>query len=143
MAMSTGGPGPIRRHAYPQNAEMNVTPFVDVMLVLLIIFMVAAPLATVDLPVDLPKASTNAAPPAADPIYVTIKRNGTLFLGDNPTDAIALAQAVDQAAKGDRERRLFIRCDRQANYGALMDVMNRLQNAGYVKFGLIAEDAAP
>jgi biopolymer transport protein ExbD len=141
MGMTVGGNGPIKRHAYQQNAEMNVTPFVDVMLVLLIIFMVAAPLATVSVPVDLPPAADRApATPPAEPVYVSLQKDGSLFIGERHVDAANLVPEVARAAKGDRSQRIFVRCDQHLMYGKLMDVMNRLQDAGYDKVGLVAED---
>jgi TonB system transport protein ExbD (group 1) len=141
MAVSLGSGGPIKRHAYQQNAEMNITPFVDVMLVLLIIFMVAAPLATVSVPVDLPPADQNASPPPpVEPVYISIQKDGSLFIGEDHADLGTVATVVDAHAKGDHEQRIFIRCDQKVVYGKLMDVMNRLQDAGYYKIGLVAED---
>jgi len=141
MAMTVGGNGPIKRHAYQQNAEMNVTPFVDVMLVLLIIFMVAAPIATVSVPVDLPPASQKAPPtPPAEPIYISIQKNGSLFIGERNIDVANLMAEVASASKGDHSQRIFIRCDQQIVYGKLMAVMNQLQDAGYDKVGLVAEN---
>ncbi len=142
MGMSTGGGGlGVKRHAYQQNAEMNITPFVDVMLVLLIIFMVAAPLATVNVPIDLPPANDNPAPPPpVEPIYISIQKDGSLFIGEDKTDLGGLVQTVDGRSKGDKTERIFIRCDQRVVYGKLMEVMNYLQDAGYYKVGLIAEE---
>jgi len=140
MGASVGGNHPIKRHAYPQNAEMNVTPFVDVMLVLLIIFMVAAPLATVSVPVDLPPASDKPAPPPADPIYISLQKDGSLFVGEQRTSEGALLAEVARRANGNKEQRIFIRCDQRVVYGEFMSIMNRLQDAGYDKVGLVAEE---
>ncbi len=117
--------------------DINVTPFIDVMLVLLIIFMVAAPLATVDVKVDLP-ASTAAAEPRPDrPLYLTLKADLTLVLADTPVPADALAAALDQASGGDKGQRVFLRADKAVSYGDLMQAMDDLRAAGYLKVALV------
>ena len=117
--------------------DINVTPFIDVMLVLLIIFMVAAPLATVDVKVDLP-ASTAAAEPRPDrPLYLTLKADLTLVLADTPVWADALAAALDQASGGDKGQRVFLRADKAVSYGDLMQAMDDLRAAGYLKVALV------
>jgi biopolymer transport protein ExbD len=117
--------------------DINVTPFIDVMLVLLIIFMVAAPLATVDVKVDLP-ASTAAAEPRPDrPLYLTLKADLTLVLGDTPVSADALVAALDQASGGDKGQRVFLRADKTVSYGDLMQAMDDLRAAGYLKVALV------
>ena len=117
--------------------EINVTPFIDVMLVLLIIFMVAAPLATVDISVDLP-ASTAAPQPRPDkPLYLTVKPDLALALGDEPVAREALARTLDEAANGDRETRIFLRVDKVVPYGDVMEVMNQLRAAGFLKVALV------
>jgi biopolymer transport protein ExbD len=117
--------------------EINVTPFIDVMLVLLIIFMVAAPLATVDINVDLP--SSNAAPQERpdEPIYVTLGTDLTLNLNNDPVDADGLAAALDALTEGDREQRIFLRADQAVPYGELMGLINTLRSAGYLRVGLV------
>lgn len=121
--------------------EINVTPFIDVMLVLLIIFMVAAPLATVDVRVDLP-ASTAAAEPRPDqPLYLTLQADLSLMLGETPVARAELATALQQRSAGDHEQRIFLRADRAVAYGDLMDVMNALRSAGYLKVALVGLDA--
>ena len=122
--------------------EINVTPFIDVMLVLLIIFMVAAPLATVDVAVDLP-VSTEAPQPRPDkPLFLTLKADHTLALGDATVGEAELGGALDAASGGDKEQRIFLRADKQIDYGALMRLMNRLRIAGYLKIALVGLDAA-
>jgi biopolymer transport protein ExbD len=126
-----------------ENHEINVTPFIDVMLVLLIIFMVAAPLATVDVNVDLP-ASTAAASPRPDkPIYVTVKEDLSLSLGNDTVARPALGAALDGITAGDKQQRIFLRADRAVDYGELMDVMNALRGAGYLKIALVGLETFP
>ncbi len=116
--------------------DINVTPFIDVMLVLLIIFMVAAPLATVDVPVDLP--SSNAQPQQPDkPIYLTLKADLSLAIGDEPIARGALAGALDAATGGNKDDRIFLRADRSVPYGDVMQVMNDLRAARYLKVALV------
>jgi biopolymer transport protein ExbD len=117
--------------------EINVTPFIDVMLVLLIIFMVAAPLSTVDVGVDLPVSTAKPQPRPDKPIFLTIKADQTLVLGNEPVAAGQLSQALDAATQADREKRLFLRADKRVAYGELMQVMNMLRSAGYLKVALV------
>jgi biopolymer transport protein ExbD len=117
--------------------EINVTPFIDVMLVLLIIFMVAAPLSTVDIGVDLPVSTAKPQPRPDKPIFLTIKADQTLILGDQPVAASRLGQALDAATHADRQKRLFLRADKRVAYGELMRVMNMLRSAGYLKVALV------
>jgi biopolymer transport protein ExbD len=121
--------------------EINVTPFIDVMLVLLIIFMVAAPLATVDVPVDLPAANAQPLKRPDTPLYVSIKPDDAVLVGDAPTPFEDLGSALDAATGGDHDARVFLRADKAIPYGRLMTVMNALRDAGYVKVALVAEDA--
>jgi biopolymer transport protein ExbD len=123
--------------------EINVTPFIDVMLVLLIIFMVAAPLATVDIAVNLPTAAAQAQPRPPMPQYLTVKADLTLALGDEPVDQEALGTALDTATKGDRDARIFLRADKTVPYGNLMEVMSLLRGAGYLKIALIGLEKVP
>ena len=140
MSIQLGGGGlGVKRHAYPQNAEMNITPFVDVVLVLLIIFMVAAPLATVDIPLDLPKSSVAPAPKPAEPVYISVRQNGKLFIQNNATDLASLPAVLRSLTHDDRDNRIFIRGDEKIEYKRLMEVINLLQENGYSKVGLIAE----
>jgi biopolymer transport protein ExbD len=120
--------------------EINVTPFIDVMLVLLIIFMVAAPLATVDIAVNLPSSTAQAQPRPPMPQYLTVKADLTLALGDQPVARAALGLVLDAAAKGDRDARIFLRADKVVPYGELMEVMNLLRAAGFLKIALVGID---
>ncbi len=122
--------------------EINVTPFIDVILVLLIIFMIAAPLATVDISVDLPASNAEQQPRPDKPIYLTLKPDLSLTLDNDQVVARpALATALDQASGGDREQRLFLRADRTVPYGELMLLMNDLRSAGYLKIALVGMEA--
>jgi TonB system transport protein ExbD (group 1) len=143
MSMGMGGGLNTKRHAFQQNAEMNITPFVDVMLVLLIIFMVAAPIATVSVPLDLPSASSKAAPPPpTKPIYLSIQKTGNIFIGETQSSLDGFIALVKTQSAGDGQQRIFIRCDAAVLYGQLIAVMNKLQDAGYNKVGLVAQDAS-
>src|SRR6266699_4708218 len=117
--------------------EINVTPFIDVMLVLLIIFMIAAPLATVDISVDLPASTAQAQPRPDRPLFLTLKSDLTLALGDAPVARASLAPALDAATGNDRTQRVFLRADKVVSYGDLTQVMNLLRTAGYLKVALV------
>ncbi len=117
--------------------DINVTPFIDVMLVLLIIFMVAAPLATVDIAVNLPPSSAQPQQRPPKPVYVTLKADGTLALGDQAVSREALADALASASGGNKDERIFLRGDRAVPYGDVMTLMNELRNAGYLKIALV------
>ena len=124
--------------------EINVTPFIDVMLVLLIIFMVAAPLATVDVAVDLPVSTATPQPRPDKPIFLTVKADHTLALGDTTVAAADLGGALDSASGNDKAQRVFLRADKRVDYGELMQTMNLLREAGYLKVALVGlEQAAP
>jgi biopolymer transport protein ExbD len=117
--------------------EINVTPFIDVMLVLLIIFMVAAPLATVDIQVNLPASTAEPQQRPDKPLYLTVKSDLTLALGNDPVNRDLLRSMLDAVAKGDKETRIFLRADKAVPYGEVMEVMNLLRNAGYLKVALV------
>jgi len=125
-----------------ENHEINVTPFIDVMLVLLIIFMVAAPLATVDVPVDLPASTAQPNPRPDKPLFLTIQADKTLSVGDAPVAREALGAALDGVTHGDKGTRVFLRADRTVDYGALTEVMNALRAAGYLKVALVGLEGA-
>jgi biopolymer transport protein ExbD len=137
LSGSSGG-----RYEVAQNASINVTPFVDVMLVLLIIFMVAAPLASVTIKVALPPA---AAKPATDPptrVYISIKKDGRVFVGDNASDIDTLGDDLKAAvgARNPSKERIFIRGDQDLPYMDFMAVMNKLQDTGFYSVALVGED---
>jgi len=120
--------------------EINVTPFIDVMLVLLIIFMVAAPLATVDLGVNLPASAVEPSPRPDKPVFVTVKPDLSVAVGEDIIARDALTTALDAATRGEKNERIFVRADKAVSYGDLMEVMNLLRNAGYLKIALVGLD---
>ena len=117
--------------------DINVVPFIDVMLVLLITFMVAAPLATVDIAVDLPSSNAERQQRPDKPIYLTLKGDLSLAIGDEPIARGALAGALDTATGGNKDDRIFLRADRTVPYGDVMQVMNDLRAARYLKVALV------
>ncbi len=116
---------------------INVTPFIDVMLVLLIIFLVAAPLATVDIAVDLPSSSAEPQQRPDKPVYLTLKSDLTLAIGDEPVARNQLTSALDAATGGNKDDRVFLRADRSVPYGEVIRVMNELRAARYLKVALV------
>ena len=141
MAAKLSGPSG-SNDTIEHNNEINVTPFVDVMMVLLIIFMVAAPLATVSVEVDLPPA---VAPPAENPpkpVYLTIQNGGELFIGDFPTDIGRLPEDLrtNIGRRNPEQERIFIRGDSELLYRDFMELMNTLQDAGFYSVALMGEE---
>lgn len=120
------------------NHDINVTPFIDVMLVLLIIFMVAAPLATVSVPVDLPVSTAQPQPSDDDPIVLNLEKDLSLSLGNDRVERGALGARLTERTKGNLNARIFLRADTTVAYGDLMALMNELRNAGYLKVALVA-----
>ncbi len=145
MAVSSGGGGGRRRgrrrNASKPMSEINVTPMVDVMLVLLIIFMVAAPLMTVGVPIDLPQTQAKQLNTEQKPITISITNEGAIFLGDQPVSIDDLLTQVAAQSTNGTEDRIYVRGDLAANYGSVMQVMGALSGAGYAKIGLITEQA--
>jgi biopolymer transport protein ExbD len=123
--------------------EINVTPFIDVMLVLLIIFMVAAPLATVDVAVNLPASTAEPQPRPDKPIFLTVKADLTLALGEITIARETLGSALGGINKGDKDTRIFLRADRTVPYGEIMEVMNLMRKAGYLKVALVGLEKPP
>jgi len=124
-------------------SEINVTPFIDVMLVLLIVFMVAAPLSTVDVPVDLPASSAPPQDRPQDPVWLTLPVEGGLLLGSVPVAVEGLAAALDAQTGGKRDTPVFLRADRTIPYEQLMLVLDGLRDAGYLKVALVGLEGAP
>jgi len=145
MAMAGKGGGGGRRgrrggRSKPMS-EINVTPMVDVMLVLLIIFMVAAPLMTVGVPIDLPQTQAKQLNTEQKPVTVSVNTAGQVFVGDTPVEVANVVDAVKAAATNGTEDRIYVRGDMSANYGAVMEVMGALSGAGFTKIGLLTEQA--
>ena len=128
-----------RRASAPAMSEINVTPLVDVMLVLLIVFMVAAPLLSVGVPIDLPKTQAKELNTDSKPVTVTVTPEGSIFLLDKPVTLDALVAQLAPLTPGGTDDRVYLRGDATANYGAVMKVMGVLSKAGYSKIGLITE----
>ncbi len=124
---------------YTAMAEINVTPFVDVMLVLLIVFMVTAPLLTVGVPVDLPKATAPTISEQKEPVTVSVNAQGRIFLQEAETTLENLVARLVAVTENDREARVFVRGDRNIVYGRVMEVMGALNSAGFARVALIAE----
>src|SRR4030095_1259908 len=120
--------------------EINVTPFIDVMLVLLIIFMVAAPLATVDLGVNLPASAIEPSPRPDKPVFGPVKPDLSVAVGEDIIARDTLTTTLDAATKGKKDERIYLRADKSVSYGDLMEVMNLLRNAGYLKVALVGLD---
>jgi len=142
MGAKLGGSGGDSRYQLEQKSEINVTPFVDVMLVLLIIFMVAAPLASVSVELKLPDAVAKPRPNPPKPVYISIQKSGNVYIGDFPTDLASIGDDLrKQVGRRDPEKeRIFIRADQEVRYGAFMEVMNALQDNGFYSVALIGQD---
>ena len=124
-------------------AEINVTPFVDVMLVLLIVFMVTAPLLTVGVPVDLPKTRAQALSQDREPLSVTIKKNGKIYLQNTVIAEDDLVPRLTAIAANGYDQRIFVRGDKSVDYGKVMEVMARISAAGFTHIGLVTDVAQP
>ena len=141
MGTRLSGPAGQAGEAVKQNADINVTPFVDIMLVLLIIFMVAAPMATVSMKLDLPPAR-DPTTPRKDPVYITVQESGSLFIAERPTSLATLPVDVCAALGGGdcKDQRVFVRAEPNASYAQFMSVMNGLNANGFTQVGLLNED---
>ena len=143
MAVSLSGGRASGRSRYRPMAEINVTPLVDVMLVLLIIFMVAAPLMTVGVPVDLPKTTAQPLNQETEPLTITVNPEGKIFLQETevPLDGLVprLQAIMREQAQGAPERRIFVRGDKAISYGRVMEVMGTIAGAGFTRVALLAE----
>ncbi|WP_298877764.1 TonB system transport protein ExbD [uncultured Bradyrhizobium sp.] len=128
---------------FAETHDINVTPFIDVILVLLIIFMVAAPLSTVDLPIDLPTSSATPQKKPDKPTYVSIKPDLTLAIGENPVKRTDLVSSLDAVADMSKDKYVFLRADKAVPYGELMGVMEILRSGGYSRIKLVALEAPP
>jgi biopolymer transport protein ExbD len=127
---------------FAENHDINVTPFIDVILVLLIIFMVAAPLSTVDLPVDLPSSTATAQKKPDKPTYVSIKADLAVAIGEDVVNRVDLVRSLDAKSDGGKDRFIFLRADRTVPYGEMMDVLEMLRAGGYIKIKLVALEGA-
>lgn len=122
--------------------EINVTPFIDVMLVLLIIFMVAAPLATVDIKVNLPASTAKPQPRPEKPVFLTVKADNQLLVGEQEVTKETLSQILDQTTESNKETTIFFQADKTVDYETLMGIMDALRKAGYLKVGLVGMESA-
>jgi len=134
---------PARRGRRRVMAEINVTPFVDVMLVLLIVFMVTAPLLTAGVPVDLPKTRAQALGQDREPLSVTIRSNGRIYLQNTPVPEDDLVPRLTAIAANGYDQRIFVRGDKSVDYGRVMEVMGLLSAAGFTHIGLVTDVAKP
>ena len=123
-------------------SEINVTPFVDVMLVLLIVFMVTAPLLTVGIPVDLPKIKANALTDQKNPIEITVKLDGTVYLGESIVEVDNIISRLNAITDKNIGARIYVRGDRVVAYGRVMEIMSIINSAGYIKVALVAQNLA-
>jgi biopolymer transport protein TolR len=121
-------------------SEINVTPFVDVMLVLLIVFMVTAPLLTVGIYVDLPKIKANALTDQKDPIEITVKLDGSVYLGESIVEVDNIIPRLNAITDKNTEARIYVRGDRVVAYGRVMEIMSIINSAGYIKVALVAQN---
>jgi biopolymer transport protein ExbD len=141
MAVSLPASGEVGEDRYQPLAEINVTPMVDVMLVLLVIFMVTAPLLTVGVPLDLPKTQAAAVSDPKPPVILSLNRVGEVFIGDERIDPGDLAERLSGLAAEDSTRIVYVRGDQSISYAQLMEALGMVNRAGFVKVSLIAEAA--
>jgi biopolymer transport protein ExbD len=143
MALSLPPTGEVGEDRYQPLAEINVTPMVDVMLVLLVIFMVTAPLLTVGVPLDLPKTSAAQVTQPSEPIVLSLDRDGGSFIGNERVDPADLKDRLARLAADDPDRIVYVRGDRTILYAQLMDALGLVNSAGFTKVSLLAEGALP
>ena len=141
MAMGVAQRRSGRRGRNRPMAEINVTPFVDVMLVLLIVFMVTAPLLTVGVPVDLPKTKAQALSQDREPLSITIRKSGTIYLQNSPVPEDGLVDKLTAISQNGYDQRIFVRGDKSVDYGRVMEVMGMLSAAGFTHIGLVTDAA--
>lgn len=143
MAMTGPGSGGGRRRGRTRNSggfsEINVTPFVDVMLVLLIIFMVTAPMMTTGVKVDLPKTKSSSVPGNDEPLAVTVKADGTVYIQNTETKVELLGKRLQAILGEKKETRIFVRGDASADYGSIMRVIGEINQAGFMKVALLTD----
>jgi TolR protein len=139
MALSLPPSGEAGEDRYQPLSEINVTPMVDVMLVLLVIFMVTAPLLTVSVPLDLPKSRVTTLTEPKKPIIISLNRSGEVFIGNEQIDSSDLEQRLTGFAAEDSSRIVYVRGDQTISYAQLMDVLGMVNRAGFSKVSLVAE----
>lgn len=139
VSLNRSGRGGGRRNGHRPMGEINVTPFVDVMLVLLIVFMVTAPLLTVGVPIDLPKTQAGQVNADDAPLVVSLQKQGKLFLQDTEIDADNLVPRLKAISQANNQVRIFVRGDRSVAYGEVLSLMGRIQSAGFERVALVAE----
>jgi biopolymer transport protein TolR len=139
MGVQSSGGGRGRRRSYRKNAEINVTPLVDVMLVLLIVFMITAPLLTVAVPVDLPKTNARSIGQDKEPLVITVDSHGKIYLQETPMEVDVLIVRLKAITGANPDARIFVRGDRDLSYGKIMEIMGLVTSAGYNKVALVAE----
>ena len=132
-----------RRGRVHQMSDINVTPFVDVMLVLLIVFMVTAPLLTVGVPVDLPKTKAQPLGQDREPLSVSVRKDGNIYLQNTPIEEEALVARLEAISKNGYDQRIFVRGDRSVDYGRVMQVMAEISAAGFTHIGLVTDVQKP
>ena len=137
--LSRNGGGRRRRRSYKPLSEINVTPFVDVMLVLLIVFMITAPLLTVGVPVDLPKTKAKAIAESEEPLVITVNAEGTVFIQDTEVEIDKLVPRLKAITENKADTRIYLRGDKDINYGRVMEVMGTVNIAGFTRVALITE----
>ena len=127
------------RNKHKSISQINVTPFVDVMLVLLIVFMITAPLLTVGVTIDLPKTKASQLSAKGDPIVISIKQNGDLFIQERVIDTLQLLPRLEAIAAGNKNLRIYVRGDKNVPYGIVLDTIAKIKSSGFKKVALVAK----